>query len=280
MIKKVAVFMLAVLVLLPVFGQSGRVCAADAETVEFTMANSRSRSSNYGKLVDDTTYFQIRAFSDENGAIDVSWDQNSWTAYVVCNGLNVEATVGKPYIIANGRVIYSGRDNFIENGRLYVPARSICKAFGFEIVWNEADKSVFVRNYGQPIENADSFYNANDLYWLSRIISCEAGGTEPLIGQIAVGNVVLNRVKDPSSPNTVYDVIFDRRFGIQFTPAYTPNIYKEPYDISVIAAKICLEGYSVSEDALFFYSPKYVYAAWIEENREYLFTIGGHKFFS
>ena len=264
MIKKVAVFILAVLVLLPVFGQSGRVYAADAETVSVTMANSRSRSSNYGKLVDDTTYFQIRAFSDENGAIDVSWDQNSWTAYVVCNG----------------RAIYSGRDNFMENGRLYVPARSICKAFGFEIVWNEADKSVFVRNYGQPIENADSFYNANDLYWLSRIISCEAGGTEPLIGQIAVGNVVLNRVKDPSSPNTVYDVIFDRRFGIQFTPAYTPNIYKEPYDISVIAAKICLEGYSVSEDALFFYSPKYVYAAWIEENREYLFTIGGHKFFS
>ena len=164
MIKKVAVFILAVLVLLPVFGQSGRVYAADAENVEVTMANSRSRSSNYGKLVDDTTYFQIRAFSDENGAIDVSWDQNSWTAYVVCNGLNVEATVGKPYIIANGRVIYSGRDNFIENGRLYVPARSICKAFGFEIVWNEADKSVFVRNYGQPIENADSFYNANDLY--------------------------------------------------------------------------------------------------------------------
>ena len=115
MIKKVAVFILAVLVLLPVFGQSGRVYAADAETVSVTMANSRSRSSNYGKLVDDTTYFQIRAFSDENGAIDVSWDQNSWTAYVVCNGLNVEATVGKPYIIANGRVIYSGRDNFIEN---------------------------------------------------------------------------------------------------------------------------------------------------------------------
>ncbi|MBQ1212284.1 MAG: cell wall hydrolase [Clostridia bacterium] len=50
--------------------------------------------------------------------------------------------------------------------------------------------------------------------------------------------------------------------------------------MSVIAAKICLEWYTVSEDALFFYAPRYVYAAWIEENREYLFTIGGHKFFA
>lgn len=256
------------------------VSATEELDVPVSFEYGTSRTVGYGKLVDDTTYFHIRSFSDENGAINVDWDAKTATARVICPNLTVSATVGAPYIIANGRVIYSGRDNFVENGRLYVPARSICKAFGFSLIWNEESLSVHVINEGEPIESGDSFYDRNDLYWLSRIISCEAGGTEPLIGQIAVGNVVLNRVNDESAPNTVYDVIFDRRYGIQFTPAYTSGIYAEPYEISVIAAKICLEGYSVSEDALFFYAPRYVYAAWIEENREYLFTIGGHKFFA
>lgn len=256
------------------------ISAMEELNVPVSFEYGTSRSVGYGKLVDDTTYFHIRSFSVENGAVEVKWDEKTATAYVVCPGLTVSATVGSPYIIANGRVIYAQRENFIENGRLYVPARSICKAFGFSLVWNAETMSVHVINEGVPIESGESFYNRNDLYWLSRIISCEAGGTEPLIGQIAVGNVVLNRVNDESAPNTVYDVIFDRRYGIQFTPAYTSGIYAEPYENSVIAAKICLEGYTVSEDALFFYAPKYVYAAWIEENREYLFTIGGHKFFA
>ena len=281
MFKKM-IFAALLLVLSAVMSVNSVAVAAiePAEEVPLVMSRSQSRSASSAKLVGDTTYFHIRSFSDENGAVEVSWDQNTSTARVVCVGLEIEATVGQPYIIANERVIYSGRNNFTENGKLYVPARSICRAFGFNIVWNAEECTVYVNNYGTPIESGDQFYNTNDLYWLSRIISCEAGGTEPLIGQIAVGNVVLNRVKDPSSPNTVYDVIFDNRYGVQFTPAYTPNIYKEPYEISVIAAKICLEGFSVSDDALFFYSPRYVYAAWIEENREYLFTIGGHKFFS
>ena len=259
--------------------QVGAVVAS-AIDVPVSMESGISRSVSYGKLVNDTTFFHIRSFSDENGAYEVKWNEKTETATVICPGLTVDAAVGAPYIIANGRVIYSGRENFVEDGKLYVPARSICKAFGFSLIWNAETMSVHVINEGEPIEHADSYYDKNDLYWLSRIISCEAGGTEPLIGQIAVGNVVLNRVNDESSPNTVYDVIFDRRYGIQFTPAYTSNIYKEPLEISVIAAKICLEGYTVSEDALFFYAPQYVYAAWIEENRDYLFTIGGHKYFA
>jgi len=38
-----------------------------------------------------------------------------------------------------------------------------------------------------------------------------------LEGKLAVANVVLNRVKSPSFPNTVYDVIFQKG---QFPPAY------------------------------------------------------------
>ncbi len=278
MFKSVALGCLIAFVLVPMVN----VGAAENTSADIpvTLEYGTSRSISYGKLVNDTTFFHVRSFSDENGAVEVSWDAKTNSAYVTCPNLTVTAKVGAPYIVANGRVVYSGRENFVEDGKLYVPARSLCRAFGFDIIWNAENGSVHVVNEGTPIEDAEFFYNKNDLYWLSRIISCEAGGTEPLIGQIAVGNVVLNRVGDESSPDTVFDVIFDKRYGIQFAPAYTPNIYKEPFEISVIAAKICLEGYSVTEDALFFYAPKYTYAAWIEETRDYLFTIGGHKFFA
>ena len=45
------------------------------------------------------------------------------------------------------------------------------------------------------------------MYLLARVISAEARG-EPYIGQVAVGAVVLNRVKHPSFPNTVSGVIY------------------------------------------------------------------------
>lgn len=47
----------------------------------------------------------------------------------------------------------------------------------------------------------------NDLYLLSRMISAEARG-EPYTGQVAVGAVILNRVRHPSFPNTIAGVIY------------------------------------------------------------------------
>ena len=46
-----------------------------------------------------------------------------------------------------------------------------------------------------------------DLYLLARVISAEARG-EPYNGQVAVGAVILNRIKHPSFPNTLSGVIY------------------------------------------------------------------------
>ena len=48
---------------------------------------------------------------------------------------------------------------------------------------------------------------------------------EPMKGKIAVGNVVLNRVRSSAYPNTIYGVIFDKRFGIQFALFIAVYIY-------------------------------------------------------
>ena len=76
---------------------------------------------------------------------------------------------------------------------------------GWNVTLSQAKKMV----------KADSAYDYEDLYWLSRIISAEAKG-EGFTGQIGVGTVVLNRVRSSQFPNTIYGVIFDRKNGTQY----------------------------------------------------------------
>lgn len=61
---------------------------------------------------------------------------------------------------------------------------------------------------------SDIAFAAGDIDLLAAIIECEAGG-EPYTGKVAVGNVVMNRVKSAVFPNTVLEVIYQNR---QFSP--------------------------------------------------------------
>jgi N-acetylmuramoyl-L-alanine amidase len=134
---------------------------------------------------------------------------------------------------------------------------------------------------GNPaaVASASQVYNSTDLYWLSRIISAEAKG-ESLEGQIAVGNVVLNRVRSSEFPSTVKEVIFDTKYGVQFSPVSNGTIYDTPTESAVLAAKICLEGYSLSDSALYFFNPALATSSWIKRSRTYIMTIGNHAFYA
>lgn len=61
---------------------------------------------------------------------------------------------------------------------------------------------------------------ASELQILAALIQCEAGG-EPYEGQVAVGSVVMNRVRCAAYPNTVTEVIYASG---QFTPAVTGKL--------------------------------------------------------
>ena len=126
--------------------------------------------------------------------------------------------------------------------------------------------------------NNQTNYSDNDLYWLSRIIHAEASG-EPFEGKIAVGNVVLNRVKSKNYPNTVYGVIFDKKYGTQFSPVSYGTIYNTPSSDSIKAARKCLEGYSINSEMIFFINPDIATNFWIVKTREYVMTIGNHDFY-
>jgi len=118
-----------------------------------------------------------------------------------------------------------------------------------------------------------------DLYWLSRIIHAEAQG-ESYEGKVAVGNVVLNRVKSSLFPNSVKGVVFDKQQGYtQFSPVLDGSIYNTPGSESVQAAKDALGGSRPVGDALYFLNPSKSTNFWIIKNRQYSTTIGDHDFY-
>ncbi|MBE6546804.1 MAG: copper amine oxidase [Ruminococcaceae bacterium] len=248
-----------------------------AASVSVTM-DSKRVLQNEAVILDSVTYVPLRSFSELVGADSITWDAKTATATVKKGNTTVTVTDGGYYIVASGRYFYFNQKVRNISDRLFVPIRPIAKAFCVEVEWNHATRTVVLTSTGKTLQSGSAYYNANDLYWLSRIISAEAGG-ESLYGQIAVGNVVLNRVESRQFPNTVYGVIFDRVGGTQFSPVAMGTIYKKPTASAIIAAKICLDGYRISEDILFFMNPRIATSNWISKNRPFAFTIGNHDFY-
>lgn len=117
-------------------------------------------------------------------------------------------------------------------------------------------------------------YSEEDLYWLSRVVSSEAKG-ESEKGQIAVANVVLNRVRSGNFEDTIKGVVFQKK---QFSGVYDKSIYKEPTKEAIESAKKALEGKKVIDDNVYyFYNPKTATSRWLD-SRKVAVDIGGHRF--
>lgn len=234
-----------------------------------------------GEVVDigGVVYVPVQRFADRLGSFRTTY--NAATEHVVITGTDLKITVrvGDPYITVNDRILYTGHNVLSLGGWIFVPIESMAKAVGATVWIRQGWYQAYVTS-GDPtaVAHASEVYDEGELYWLSRIISAEAQG-ESLQGRIAVGNVVLNRRRSSSFPNTIYGVIFDKKYGTQFAPTANGTIYKTPTDGSVLAAKICLEGYTLSNQILYFFNPAYASGTWIVQTRPYIMTIGNHKFY-
>ncbi len=229
-------------------------------------------------IIRSVTYVPLRSLAELAGAESIAWNPATSTATVVRKGTEIRVTDGARYVIAEGRYFYTAEPILNISDRLFVPIRPLAKSLSMDLWWDHDSRTVILRSTGKSLTSGSVYYDQNDLYWLSRIISAESAG-ESLEGQIAVGNVVLNRVASRQYPNTVYGVIFDRVGGVQFSPVAMGTIYRTPSASSVIAAKICLEGYSLSENILFFMNPRIATNNWISKNRPFAFRIGNHDFY-
>ena len=246
--------------------------AASAEVLRINGQNLWTESK--ARLIDNTTYVSLRTVA---GALapdaQVSW--RGGAAWVEGDGLTLRARPGDTYLTVNDRALYIPGGVLIENGTVLVPIRVLTEALGGQVSWSFHQGVTVAVGSGRP---AAAPYTADDLYWMSRIISSESRG-EPLLGKIAVGTVVLNRVANKEFPNTIYDVIFDRKWGVQFQPTANGTIYHEPTAESVLAAKLVLEGARAADDSLYFLAPNLTQNHWIMNNRDYVTTIGCHWFY-
>lgn len=112
-----------------------------------------------------------------------------------------------------------------------------------------------------------------DVWLLARVIYGEARG-EPYKGQVAIGAVVLNRVKSPSFPNTVAGVVYQRG---AFDAVSDGQINLAPNETAVRAARDALNGWDPTGGCLFYYNPATATSRWML-SRPVLLRIGNHAF--
>lgn len=125
------------------------------------------------------------------------------------------------------------------------------------------------------ISSSSSSASNNDVYLLARAINGEARG-EPYAGQVAVGAVILNRVKHPSFPNTVAGVIYQPG---AFTAVDDGQIDAAMTSSCERAARDALNGWDPTGGAIYYYNPVTATNKWIR-SRPIILTIGKHVFCS
>lgn len=120
--------------------------------------------------------------------------------------------------------------------------------------------------------SSSSSYNSN-LNLLARVIYGEARG-EPYTGQVAVGAVVMNRVKSSSFPNTISGVVYQSG---AFDAVKDGQINLTPNSTARKAAQDALNGWDPSYGAIYYFNPSTATNKWIW-SRPMTVTIGKHRF--
>lgn len=222
-------------------------------------------------LIENRAYMSMESFGElmgleySNGAL---------------NGLKPELAESGNWAVLRGRYLWLGSGLQEQEGETLWPLSVLGRMFSCNVTWDPVTGSVDVdATELAELKSGDGYYDEEDLYWLSRIIFAESGN-QSMEGMIAVGNVILNRVESALFPDTVYDVIFDTRYGVQFSPVETGGIYCEPDEEAVIAAKLCLDGANTAGGSLYFVNPDIGADGWFQQTKTFVASLGDHDFYA
>lgn len=121
--------------------------------------------------------------------------------------------------------------------------------------------------------STSSSSNSSNVNLLARLIYGEARG-ESYTGQVAVGAVVMNRVKSSSFPNTISGVIYQSG---AFDAVRDGQINLSPNSTAQKAAQDAINGWDPSYSAIYYFNPSTATNKWIW-SRPMTVTIGRHRF--
>lgn len=124
---------------------------------------------------------------------------------------------------------------------------------------------------GLPTGSGSS--TSKDVTLLAMAINGEARG-ESYTGQVAVGAVILNRVRHSSFPNTIAGVIYQPG---AFTAVDDGQINAAVQSSCYNAARDALNGWDPTGGAIYYYNPRTATNQWIR-SRPIIITIGKHVF--
>jgi N-acetylmuramoyl-L-alanine amidase len=278
----IPILMLFLLCLLP-------LSAVAAQNVEATVVEGASMTIDGKKAqLDDSVLMQDgRLFVPVIHVVGmfgatVTWDQDN-------EAVTINTAAGEKLVLSNGvPVVYFNEARyrmdmapFMADGRMYVPLRDVAELTQATVKWH-ADTQVAELTSVQSTEdvvrsildNEAEPFTEDDFRLLAKLTQVEAG-YETYEGQLAVANVVLNRVKDSRFPNSIYDVIYS---GKQFPVAHNGLLDKSKPNASVLrAAKDALNGKNNVEGAVYFFNPK-VSKGSFWTNLKVVDTIGTHRF--
>lgn len=117
--------------------------------------------------------------------------------------------------------------------------------------------------------------STSDIQLMARAINGEARG-EPYEGQVAVGAVILNRVKDSRFPNSISGVIYQPG---AFTAVSDGQINAAISEGSTVykAAQDAINGWDPTSGCVYYFNPNTATNKWIW-SRPLVKTIGKHRF--
>ena len=129
-------------------------------------------------------------------------------------------------------------------------------------------------------DNINKTYAANtsstsDIQLMARAINGEARG-EPYEGQVAVGAVILNRVRSSQFPNTIAGVVYEKG---AFTAVSDGQINVPIAENSTVykAARDAMNGWDPTGGAIYYFNPDTATSKWIW-SRPLIKKIGKHRF--
>ena len=116
-------------------------------------------------------------------------------------------------------------------------------------------------------------FSSSEVYLLAKTIYAEGRG-EPYTGQVAIGAVVLNRVRSSQFPNTISGVVYQKH---AFTAVSDGQINLEPNETAMRAARDAINGWDPTGGAIYYYNPAVATSSWIFD-RQTITVIGKHVF--